>query len=373
MRSRQATSVTAISILLVVASMTSADDKVRQNDAGYLHGEFARLTKPVQEHDLPGIESVTGIAITPDGGKAIVHQSEFGDQPFDRVSVVDVATGKVERVLTEDKLPHVRHLRVADDGRSVFMFVRTGMVQYDLATGKALKTFDPPEGKRVTDMAYSADGHRMAGAVRADGAAALWDFMTGRSSLVKLSFVPEEIEYQVYPLSARNELLVTFELEEGNKKRIVLFDPVAMTAKTVGAFPRTVGLLPAVDGKRAFLFRHDEVFQEPSKSIEEWDLTTLKVIRRYPLKPPVGAIGASLSPDEGTLYLHENMVQSLVIWNLKQDRIIAVVGPERGGFRAYGLSRDRKKLVGIVGLWKQGTLQPEKLAVYDISKFVPER
>ncbi|MGA2499503.1 MAG: hypothetical protein ABSH20_17315 [Tepidisphaeraceae bacterium] len=84
----------------------------------------------------------------------------------------------------------------------------------------------------------------------------------------------------------------------------------------------------------------------------------------------MASIGLKLSQDGNTLFLHEYMVQPVVVWNLRLGKLVAVVCPERWGCEAFDVTPDGKKVVAIVGPWTQGTLTPRKLAVYDTSAFV---
>lgn len=166
--------------IFMLAGPKADDQRKSQSEAGFdaiVYEEEARFNRMFSalvgqdvdaaptEIALPGF--VSSFALTPDGSKAIVHSAPTPavDDSYTskRVHVVDLATGRVSRVIeTAGKLEDVE---IAPDGRSLAMVAATDkndpaattLYFADLATG-AFRAVNEGAAEAVIDTDYLADG-----------------------------------------------------------------------------------------------------------------------------------------------------------------------------------------------------------------------
>ena len=371
-----------------------AAGEVTQDLLGRLHGKFRKVSKPRQTAPWKADANVRRMRVTPDGKTLVAHVWARGEgkAPIDRVVVVDVATGEPGAVLAETKgelhpyRPVV--LLPSEDGSvTTAVLLQKGEDRpagYDLRTGRRVRQFDPAGSPPGGPLELSADGRRLACPTQSRGAA-LWDAGTGKVSVVPLEFVPQGARFVVHPLAGSDRLLVQYAVAENRALRFWsgLFDPATGHSRMLS--DARCAALPAGDGKRAYLMRQEDPERTAWTSAEVWDLEAGKRVSKHPLRPPLSSIdqklagerGAAADGDGGLLFLHEYMVQPVVIWDLRRRPadgrplpLLAVVGPEGGGCHNFDVTPDGKKLVAVAGTWRQGGLVPleEPLVTYDLSE-----
>ncbi len=367
--------VLACSLASLNSKAMAEDDEVTQDGLGLLHGTFTRVTKPIQEHDLPTLGYMGQFLVTPDARKAVFHYwvVDAKDNAIDRVVVMDVETAKVDKVLDEDKngMEERLPMQITADGKRLLMGESNGVDVYDLASGTLVKQYWTPKDQNVTWDTFSHDTKKVVG-VTEDGGAMIWDLRTDKPTYIKLD-LPKESSRLAFPLSGRDDLLVAMRPKEsGGKTRITLVDTKTLKATLLTDFYGVFDVKPTSDGNRAFVFRRGDPQQFVWTSIEEWDLQTAKKVKTESLNPPLASMlfGLKLTTDGNTLFLHEYLARPAIIWNLRTGKFVAAVGPDLGGCQAYDTTPDGKKVVALVGPWIEGRLVPKKLAVYDTSALV---
>lgn len=113
------------------------------------------------------------IAISPDGQKIAISRPDLG------LSVVDVSTGHVHIVSTEDD---VYAIAWSKDGQFIATACDDNQIKVIETTEyKAVSTFKGAEG-RIMDLDWSPDGERLASGSR-DKKLTIWDTKTGNSTL----------------------------------------------------------------------------------------------------------------------------------------------------------------------------------------------
>lgn len=352
------------------------DAAMTQDELGLLHGTFPKIERPVIAHPLPDLRLVRDLWLTPEGSKLIVHEwREEKGRDVDRVSVLDVASGKVLHVLTEakDVLYERRQMHVAPDGKTVVLGESDRLEVFDLATGKLIKRHPAPRVPFIAWHAFAADGRRVVGVTEDGKTAIIWDLPAGEAKAVKLEFVPRGAQAVAYPLAGRGELLVAVLPARGDdeaKSLIALLNPASGKSTTIADFTGNFAPLPTPDGRRLLVLRQEDPERVVWTSVEAWDLATKKREAKHLLKPPMASIGQAVNAAGDVLFLHEYLAQPVVVWNLKTGKLAAVVAPKGGGCQRFAITPDGRRLVAVIGPWTEGTLAAEKLAVYDTSKMV---
>jgi WD40 repeat protein len=347
---------------------------VTEDDSGGLHGDYIAMRKPLRELALPGKGDIRGMSVTPDAKRLVFHELDRTAEGagVSRVSVVDLASGKVTLLQQWAQAAGQRMLAIAPDGKSVVLEeVEDGLAgRYDLATGKKIRRYDSPGNKTVGSLQVSPDGKRMAGGSR-DLGAVYWDLEKGDANHVALDFVSNEVGFFVYPLSGRKTLLViALPEKKGDPTKLVLVEPEGGGKRPLTEIGENFDIRFDSSGKTLFVFRQRNPDKVAWTNIEVWDVDTAKITRTIDLKPPMSSMGLTLTHDGRHLFLHQYMMQQAVVWNLKQGQPTAVVAPENGGFSAMAITPDGNVLVGLSGQWKNGSLRPDKIALFDTSSLV---
>jgi len=363
--------VCALSMLTPMA--VAEDSPVTQDGLGLLHGTFTRVTKASEERDLPALGYVGEFLVTPDGQKVACHCWSVDEkhQVLDRVVIMDVATAKVEQSLDEDKngIAERMPMHFTADGKTLLMGYNNGIDAYDLKSGLVVKEYHAPKDRSLVGYSYSEDATKVV-AMTEDGGALVWDLIGDKTTYVKLD-LPKESSRIAFLLGGGDDFLVVNRPSgEGAKTRITIVDPKSMKVTLLKESLANVVVRPTSDGKRAYIFVAEDPQKEVCTSIEEWDLRTAKLTKKEPLQPPLASINLKLSSDGETLFLHEYLARPVIMWNLKQGKFVASVGPNLGGCQAFDMTPDGKKVIAFVGPWIEGTLVPKKLAVYDTSALV---
>ena len=140
---------------------TAAEPKITQDDLGILHGDFVKVDKPISSADLGTIQIVKSIWVTPDSQRVLIHEWRTDEQQkkVDRLLLLDAATAKVERVLTEKhgRWLDQRTVQIAPDNKSVFTRnpKAFGVIQISLDTGEITRTI--PSDHPYTSLQFSSD------------------------------------------------------------------------------------------------------------------------------------------------------------------------------------------------------------------------
>ncbi len=102
-------------------------------------------------------------------------------------------------------------------------------------------------------------------------------------------------------------------------------------------------------------------------TIEVFDADTLERRSSTKISVPVSSIGYQLLNRGRVLLLHEYMVQPILAIDTQTGAVRAVLGPQVGGIHRFAVSPDGKMLIAITGPWVNGSLQPRKLSIYDLT------
>jgi RNA polymerase sigma factor (sigma-70 family) len=133
--------------------------------------ELSRLAVP---------EDTLGAALSPDG--RVVVSWRYSDKGGEAIQLWDAATGKPPKGLTVPRLTLVPTARFAPDGKTLWIGTRDGILLWDPAAGKAIRTLPGGAGFNLT---FSPDGKTAAALGRWGGrdpyspVARIWDVATG--------------------------------------------------------------------------------------------------------------------------------------------------------------------------------------------------
>jgi WD40 repeat protein len=352
----------------------SGTGAVTEDTSGGLHGDYTAVRKPLKEFSIPVKGEIRGVSVSPDAKHLVFHElaSKEDGSSVSRVSVMELATGKVTRLQEWPQMAMQRMLVIAPDGKSVVLEeLKDGSAgRYDLATGKRIQRYDSPKDKPVGSLHASPDGKRMAGGSR-DFGAVYWDLEHGEVHQAGLDFVSTKVGFLVYPLSARKTLLViALPAKEGDPTKLVLVEPDTGKTRQLTEIVENFDVQFDAGGKTLFVFRQRSPDKVAWTGIELWDVDSAKITRTIDLKPPMSSIGLTLTRDGRHLFLHQYMMQHAVVWDLTRGKLTAVTGPENGGFSTFSITPDGDKLIGVYGNWEEGSLKADKLGLFDTSMLV---
>lgn len=308
------------------------------------------IAEPKRQVAAPELGSVRQFDLL-DGGKRllITSWSRADGDLVTRVLTVDPENGKIDRTLAEEKgawidpRPPAKVAFLESDGKTVVV--------------------PGPERKPLRLNALTGE------VIKAESAefAAHW---TLRGDLEKAGVDPAKPQHW-FRLSTRAQWLGALAAEkEGESHRLVLFDPkkgdLALLAK-IGEI--NFNVLPFHDGTKAVVMRQENPEKIEWTAVEIWDLVERKKIKRHELAPTFSTIGMKVSRDGRFIVFHEYMVQQLYVFDLGTGKFVAVVGT---GCSAFDIAADGSSITALAGQWKNGTLIPTHIAVYDISGAVPK-
>lgn len=358
-------------------------EEAKEGLDGRLHGDFPAIRKPLAEYPLPVKGRILALRTTSDAKRVVIREElldEKKDKSYDRISAVELATGKVTRLQEwEGVFPtHTRLIAITADDSAVVLeeLEKEHMASlYDLATGKVIRRYEKPEGKGVGTLTVSADRKRMAGGSR-DFGAVYWNLDDSKPRTMKLDFTNNESGFYVRPVSGSSKLLVITlpaPPKDGGKRGPVkarLVDPESGKVQKLLEDGKPFDIQLAPDGSRAFVLRQNDPDKIDWTDIETWSIATAEKTGTLKLKFPLVSIGLWLTADSKQMFAHQYMMQQGLVLGMQNGALAGAVGPEQGGFTAFDITADGKKLVGLSGDWVEGDLKAEKIAVYDTSPLV---
>ncbi len=362
--------------ILLATGVSHADEQKRSEPTvGTPNSEgYAAVRKPLKEFALPVKGDIRNISVTPDAKRLVFHElaNKEDGTGVSRVSVMELATGKVTRLQEWPQMAMQRMLAIAPDGKSVVLEeLKDGSAgRYDLETGKRVQRYGSPKDKPVGSLHVSPDGKQMAGGSR-DFGAVYWDLERGEVHHAALDFVSNKAGFLVYPLSARKTLLViALPAKKGDPTKLVLVEPDTGGTRPVTEIAENFNICFDEAGKTLYVFRQGNPDKVVWTRNELWDVDTAKITRTIDLKPPMSSIALTLTRDGRYLFLHQYMMQQAVVWDISRGKPVAVAGPENGGFSAFTITPDGGILIGIYGNWVEGSLLADKIGLFDTSPLV---
>lgn len=190
-----------------------------------------------------------------------------------------------------------------------------------------------------------------------------WDLTTGQTQdAIKLS---EDV--LPYLLTAGGNDTVLALTRTGNQEKPA-FEVMSVNWKTgaIGARAKVPSGLVDVATDRSSFFAVG-LESDHWGTIEVFDADTLKRRSSTKISVPVSSIGYQLLNRGNLLLLHEYMVQPILAIDTQTGAVRAVLGPQGGGIHRFAVSPDGTRLAAITGPWINGSLQPKKLSVYDLT------
>jgi RNA polymerase sigma factor (sigma-70 family) len=265
---------------------------------------------------MPRVGSDTRLALTPDGRTLLLSRP-------DGVVVWDLAAGKELRTIATAK----EEALVSGDGKS--FVTNDGLLErWDLASGKPLWTEYADRGHlgEVWTLRFSPDGKRLASAA-VDGTVRLWDLGTGKTLQVWPGH-PARRPYWLMRSAISGVRTLDFTpdgrrlVAGGSEDRLRLWDAVA--AKELPSVPLplreqreqqrdVLDVRISPDGARAvgvtsahtfFAWGGQPAPETTPYKLATWDLKTGKVLRTQPIEAVMGV----LSPDGRTLASGWNLI-----------------------------------------------------------------
>lgn len=358
-----------LGVTCTVSSLVAQDASKTPAGAGATPGNGKMVTKPAHEADRPALGSIRAMSVTPDAKTVVVH--EWAGNPAaqeDRVVEIDVATGKIQRVLVSSKgWRQKRWLQVLDAGHCA-LYDGVALAEYDLKSGKQSQRYKFSREKDIESFQYSADGSKVGG-MTSDPGMELMDLKTGAASYMGFDYLPKHTRCQAFPLAGRQAVLVAAQkdaLAGQATIQIELFDPKSSKVIRLTEFRGNLDVLPTADGKLAYVLLQEIPGDTSWTGVEVWDLDQGKQIRKIKMDSPMLTITQKLANDGFTLFLHDFMVQTVAVWDLREPAPLLGVAPDYGGCEAFDITPDGKKLVAFAGPWDEGGLHPKKLVVCDL-------
>jgi hypothetical protein len=292
-----------------------------------------------------------------------------------RVIVIDARDGKVGKAIVDQPLGEDsrRDLWVLPDGKRLMLFAETGdeLRVHEIGTGE-IKTRlrDPDGGATIYHCELSPDGGTVTGTI--EGAkVVVWDLASGKAkSSNSLVGIGENAILRVLSSSNPKQAIICAG-QPGDEPKVELLsvDVSNGEVKARMSIDTNSGPCGASKASHALVFRQQDPREMIWTSIQTID-RSLKLVGDQQLKPPFATGDIQISDDGETAFLLEYMVQAIVIRDLKRQRWAGVIAPALSGSAAFGLSSDGKTLVAYMGDWKNGSLQADRLAIFDVSEFI---
>jgi WD40 repeat protein len=277
------------------------------------------LVRTLQGHS----DSVTGVAVTPDGKLAV---SASGDKT---VKAWDLETGRVLRTL-EGHSDSVTGLAVTADGKRAVSASRDKTLKvWDLETARALRTLEGHSAP-VTGVAMTLDGKR---AVSASGDKTLkvWDLETGGTLRTleghsdSVTGVAVTADGKRAISASRDKTLKVWDLETGGALRTL-----------EGHSDAVYGVAVTPDGKLAVSASRD-------KTLKVWDLETGVALRSLEGHSD-WVYGVGVTPD-GKRVVSASWDKTLKVWNLETGIALRTLGGHSSVVDGVAVTADGKLAV----------------------------
>jgi hypothetical protein len=278
-----------------------------------LHRESGEISEPLMTLSLR--ERPTAFLEGPDGTSVLVRATDDSS-----VTVVDVPSGKVRRILTPPEAGPGRILIIDHETFAVAGLTGTIRLHAIAGDGPATIVQLPP----------------------------IFPFAAGKGQIIG--------HLHMDPPSAPGQTV---------ERRMVVASYDARSGKETGRIDLVAG--PSAAGANADLLAFGEV--DPAwKAFRTLDPVTLAERARLDMSPQVQSLRLEISADGRYLAMLEYIAQPIVFWDTSTGAAAAVIGPERGGYLTYDLSDDGKVLGGIVGPWVEGKIVVDAFEWTDLTQ-----
>lgn len=298
---------------------------------------------------LPALGTVKDFYVTKRADKAVLQewsQNNAGEL-LDRILVLDISSGKIERVLSEIKGSwNVGRLLGIDDSQSAALIYVPSPgtqdemhgVSVNIQTGAIRPLPNPTEGPDLEERAAQA------------------------------GIDPQEALVWV-PIGKPNVWLVAVKSKTEKVTRLLVFDAVKATARLLFRSTNAFDLRTARDGSQIILLIQGNPQVRQWTSIEVWNTHQLRKVNRFELKKPLATIDFRVSKDGKLLIMHEYLQRRLLLFNVTTGDQVASIGPKEGGCLAFDLTADGRRIIALIGKWTKGVLVQSHIAVYSIDKY----
>jgi WD40 repeat protein len=273
-------------------------------------------------------DSVHGVAVTPDGKRAVSASMDK------TLKVWDLETGRVLNTL-EGHSGGVLGVAVTPDGkRAVSASTDKTLKVWDLETGRVLNTLEGHSGG-VLGVAVTPDGKRAVSAASCDNTLKIWDLETG--------CVLDTLEGHVYSVAgvavtadgkravsaSWDSTLKVWDVETGRELR------------TLRAYPGSVAdVAVTLDGKRA-VSASDGV--DSASTLKVWNLETGSTLATLEGHSD-GVLGVAVSPD-GKRAVSASRDRTLRVWDLETDCAVRTLKGHSDGVVHVAITPDGKRAV----------------------------
>lgn len=335
-------------------AIRSADQTVRLIDIR--GGKPPRTLTQAARPDVVRFGGSAGntIVFTPDGKFVLSVGIEQENQKS--VSVIrffDIETGNVARQIKVNESSNfiVGGLAISPDGKTLVWAGQTGIVLYDVESGKETRKLGPRQNLLAGALAFSPDSKVLATRPPGGVGIQLWNVEKG-TELARLGgAAPAALQANLAVALARvgaagAPTTIAFSpdgqtLSEGSASSTVRFWNVATHKEIPSAIDgHSAGvsqLAISTDGKTLTTFAAD-------KTIRRWDAATGKQQRRHDLAADAGSVALSA---DGMLAATASNSNTVRLWDVasgKESRTLTVGGPRQGVAGNLALSADNKLL-----------------------------
>lgn len=284
-----------------------------------LHPPGTPLLRTLEGHS----GSVVGVAVTPDGRRAI---SASGDNTL---KVWDLETARALRTL-EGHSGYVSGVAVTPDGRwAVSASADHTLKVWDLETARVLRTLKG-HSNRIRGVAVTPDGRRALSASD-DKTLKVWNLESGQAVRTLQAHSDVVLHVAVTPDGQRavsaseDKTLKVWDLESGDTLRTLEGHSFGVTAVTVTA-----------DGRRAVSGSYDN-------TLNVWDLKTGRVVRK--LEGHSGPVhGVALTTD-GRRAVSASWDKTLRLWDLTTGETLRTFEGHSRSVRGVAVGSDGRRAV----------------------------
>jgi WD40 repeat protein len=280
--------------------------------------ESGRALRTLEGHS----DGVRGVAVTPDGKRAV---SASGDNTL---KVWDLESGRVLRTL-EGHSDGVRGVAVTPDGKRAVSASDNKLKVWDLESGRALRTLEG-HSSYVASVAVTPDG-KQAVSASGDNTLKVWDLESGRalrtleghsSYVTSVAVTPDG--KQAVSASGDNTLKV-WDLEGGLELR---------TLK--GHSTYVLGVAITADGRRAVSASCDH-------TLKVWDLKTGRELRTLDGHSAF-VYGVAVSAD-GNRSVSASDDRTLMLWDLRTESQLGMPAGHSAAVVGIAVSADGRRAV----------------------------